>query len=67
MLLRSHHCGVPAAMAMLKHRMTEVTEHGNMTEDDASDGLEDGTITNEAASDQDGAPDDDVEVLREGI
>ena len=54
-------------MAMLKHRMTEVTEHGNMTEDDASDGLEDGTITNEAASDQDGAPDDDVEVLREGI
>ena len=37
-----------------------------MPSDDAPDGLEEETITNEPASDEDGALDDDVEVPREG-
>ena len=44
----------------------EVNEHGDMASDDASDGFEEETITNEPASDEDGALDDDVEVPREG-
>ena len=38
-----------------------------MAWDDASDGFEEETITNEPASDEDGALDDDVEVPREGV
>ena len=36
-----------------------------MASDDASDGFEEETITNEPASDEDGALDDDVEVPQE--
>ena len=38
-----------------------------MASDDASDGFEEETITNEPASDEDGALDDDVEVPQEAI
>ena len=45
----------------------EVNAHGDMASDDASDGLEEEIITNEPASDEDCAPDDDGEVPREGV